>query len=100
MPDALSSIGPEDLYSLPVVTGVSLSPSRASVAYVVTTMNREDDGYVGSIRVAPLDGTEPPRVYTRATARDLQPRWSPDGKRLLFISDREDKRQIWFIDTA
>jgi len=100
LPDALSSINPEDLYSLPVVTGVSLSPSGASVAYVVTTMNREDDGYVGSIRVAPVDGGEAPRIYTRSTSRDMQPRWSPDGKRLLFISDREDKRQIWFIDTA
>lgn len=85
---------------MPVVTGVSLSPSGKSVAYVVTTMNREDDGYVGSIRVAPLDRDDAPRIYTRATARDLQPRWSPDGKRLLFISDRGDRRQIWFIDEA
>ena len=94
------NITAEDLYSLPVVTGVSLSPSGKSVAYVVTTMNREDDGYVGSIRVAQLDDDDAPRIYTRASARDLQPRWSPDGKRLLFISDREDRRQIWFIDAG
>lgn len=68
------------------------------MAYVVTTMDGPDDAYVGSIRVASLREDWPPHVYTRATARDAQPRWSPDGRRLLFISDRGERRQVWFID--
>lgn len=92
------SITPEDLYLLPVVTGASVSPKGSSVAYVVTMMNGPDDSYVGSIRVASLQEDWPPHVYTRATARDLQPRWSPTDRRLLFISDRGERRQVWFID--
>ena len=92
------SIKPEDLYSLPVVTGASVSPKGSSVAYVVTTMNGPDDSYVGSIHVASLQEDWPPHVYTRTSARDMQPRWSPDGKRLLFTSDRGERRQLWFID--
>ena len=100
MPDPHASITPEDLYSLPVVTGVCLNPSGTCVAYAVTTMNREDDAYVGSIRVATLGDKGGSRLYTRGSARDMQPRWSPDGNRLLFISDRGDRRQIWLIDAG
>jgi len=98
--DQLSGISPADLYSLPVVSGVSVHPSGRSAAYVVTTMNREDDAYVGSIRVAALHDDGGSRIYTRGTARDLQPRWSPQGDRFLFVSDRGDSRQIWLMEAG
>jgi dipeptidyl aminopeptidase/acylaminoacyl peptidase len=91
------TIVPEDLFTLPLVHGAVLSDDARRVAYVVTTMNAEDDAYVGSIRVADVAGGAM-RVYTRQSARDAQPRFSPDGRRLLFLSDRGDRRQVWFID--
>lgn len=100
MADTRPSIVPEDLFTLPVVTGVSVHPDGDKVAYAVTTMDREDDVYVGSIRVAALTVDAPASIYTRSTARDLQPRWSPDGKRLIFISDRGDRRQIWLMEAG
>jgi dipeptidyl aminopeptidase/acylaminoacyl peptidase len=87
----------DDLYSLPLVHGVALDAAGARAVYAVTTMNADDDGYVGSIRVISL-ATSEIRTYTRGTARDTQPRFSPDGSRLLFLSDRGERRQVWLID--
>src|SRR5579863_978679 len=91
------SLAPEDLTTLPIVGGGSLSPDGTRVAYTVTTMNAVDDSYLGSIRVTSLSGGKA-TIYTRGTSRDAQPRWSPDGKRLLFISDRGERRQVWLLE--
>lgn len=42
------------------------------------------------------DGTDP-RAITDATSLDTKPVWMPDGKRLLFISDRGGSSDIWSI---
>jgi len=90
-------LSPEDLFALPVVNGISLDLRGERAAYAVTTMNPDDDGYVGGIRVVSLtDATV--RSYTRGATRDAQPRFSPDGKLLSFISDRSGRRQIWLLD--
>jgi len=90
-------LSPEDLFALPVVNGVALDPSGDRAAYAVTTMNADDDGYVGAIRVVSVaDGSV--RAYTRGAARDAQPRFSPDGRQLSFVSDRSGRRQIWLME--
>src|SRR5690348_13622211 len=89
-------LSPEDLLSLPVVSGVCADPRGERVAYTVTTM-QPDDGYVGSIRVVST-GDRSTRIYTRGSARDSAPRFASDGKRLLFLSDRSGRRQVWLLD--
>ena len=42
-------------------------------------------------------GPAPPRQLTFAPARDRSPRWSPDGRRLYFVSDRGDLSQLWVL---
>jgi dipeptidyl aminopeptidase/acylaminoacyl peptidase len=79
------------------VNGISLDARGERAAFAVTTMSADDDGYVGSIRIVSLaDGFV--RAYTRGAARDGQPRFSSDGRRLLFLSDRSGRRQIWLLD--
>ncbi len=34
---------------------------------------------------------------TRGPAFDSQPRWSPDGKQIVFLSDRDGSENIWLI---
>ena len=46
------------------------------------------DGYASAIWTAPTDGMEPARQLTLGARRDLQARWSPDGRQLAFLSDR------------
>jgi eukaryotic-like serine/threonine-protein kinase len=40
------------------------------------------------------DGTNP-RQLTNDSAKDRYPRWSPDGQRLAFFTDRTGKYEVW-----
>jgi dipeptidyl aminopeptidase/acylaminoacyl peptidase len=40
-----------------------------------------------------------PRQLTGGVKNDSNPAWAPDSRRLLFLSDREEKNQLWLIDT-
>src|SRR5207245_2113599 len=49
--------------------------------------------------LATADGKSPPRQLTAATKSDRHPRWSPDGKWILFESSRSGASQLWLINT-
>ena len=78
---------PRRLISLP--TGgqgsFAFSPDNRYVAF--TQRSRESGAY--NIFIAPLDGSAAPVNVTRLNAFHVQPTWSPDGKYLFFISDRD-----------
>ncbi|HEU5433170.1 MAG TPA: S9 family peptidase, partial [Thermomicrobiales bacterium] len=70
-----------------------ISPDGARVAYVVTRLDREADDYRAALWLAPLAGGEPAQL-TSGAARDSEPRWSPDGTRLAFVSNRPYERTV------
>jgi len=54
---------------------------------------------LGDIYVVPIaGGTAPARRLTSGPAFDMQPRFSPDGKRIAITSDRDGLWNIWTID--
>jgi len=56
-----------------------------------------------SLRELPLHGEQaapPARALTRAGAEDRQPAYSPDGRRLVFSSNRTGNLDLWLLDTA
>ena len=84
---------PEDLTRLSPVTDPQLSPDGRRIAFVVTTLSEDRDEYLANIWVADLDGGAP-RRFTAGPRRDLEPRWSPDGTRLAFLSERTPREKL------
>ncbi len=91
----------DDLFQICLVGDPQISPDGEHVAYVVTELDKKENAYKAAIWIVPLAGGEPRRL-TSGKHRDGQPRWSPDGTRLAFTSDRklgdDLKGQIWTID--
>jgi len=92
---------PDDVFELAWVSDPRLSPDGVLVAYCVTTLDRDRNRYLSTIFVGPADGSQPPRNLTSGEGIDNQPRWSPDGHRLAFVSDRAGgSRQLYVVAAA
>ncbi len=52
---------------------------------------------LGDIYTMPATGGKA-TALTRGIAFDVKPRFSPDGKKILFISDRSGADNVWYID--
>jgi dipeptidyl aminopeptidase/acylaminoacyl peptidase len=89
----------DDLMALGRVSDPQISPDGKSVAYVVTRYDKEKNTGNSDIWMVPSAGGEP-RQLTRDEKRDNNPRWSPDGKKIAFISGREGGAQVWIADIA
>ena len=89
-------IAADDLFAIQLVSDPRLSPDGQRVAYVVTRLDRDADDYRSAIWLAPLEGGEPIQL-TSGVARDSTPRWSPDGKYLLFLRAIEKNAKDFLI---
>jgi dipeptidyl aminopeptidase/acylaminoacyl peptidase len=80
---------PEDVFALTSVGDPRLSPDGRRVAYVVSRTDGEANAYRTAIWLATPDGSEEPRQLTSGERNDGSPRWSPDGRWLAFVSNRD-----------
>jgi dipeptidyl aminopeptidase/acylaminoacyl peptidase len=92
---------PQDLTRIRFVSDPQISPDGRCVAFVVTTLSEERDEYLANIWIVDTAGGEP-RRFTTGAKRDTAPRWSPDGTRLAFLSDRPPNRkaQLYVMPAA
>src|SRR5947208_2876108 len=89
----------EDYIALKSVSDPQLSPDGKWVAYTVATPSLEDNRNVSRVWVAEV-ATGKSRQQTGGPGSDRQPRWSPDGKTLAFISTRDSGAQVWVLPIA
>lgn len=85
-----------DLISIGRVSDPQISPDGKLVAFVITYYSTETNRGDSDIWVVPFSGGEP-RKLTNSKGADFHPRFSPDGKRLAFISTRSGKPQVWVL---
>jgi dipeptidyl aminopeptidase/acylaminoacyl peptidase len=93
----------DDLWALNEIGSIALSPDGRRVAYVVHTDDKAKNETHSAIWLLHLDeqggAIGAPRQLTSGMKHDNGPVWSPDSRRLLFLSDREGGNQLWLIDT-
>jgi dipeptidyl aminopeptidase/acylaminoacyl peptidase len=88
------------------VGGFTVSPDGRRVAYAVSTPDVAANASRSAIWMVSLDdssrepGGAQPRRVTAGEKQDTDPRFSPDGRRLAFLSNRGGSSQIWLMDFA
>ena len=88
----------EDVLTLKAVGDPQLSPDGRWIAYVVTSPDTVENAVTSAVWLVRADGSAPARRLTAGKKRDSSPRWSPDGSRLTFVSNRDERPQLWSID--
>ena len=78
----------EDINQLVWTSDPQLSPDGSQIAYVVTRVDEDRNRYRSRVWLVPSDGSAPPRPVSAGEENDASPRWSPDGRLLLFTSTR------------
>jgi dipeptidyl aminopeptidase/acylaminoacyl peptidase len=82
------AITEKDLWDFVWIGDPQVSPDGSHVAFVRVTVNEKKEGYNTSIWSVPTAGGAAPRQLTKGD-HDSTPRWSPDGKFLLFLRSTE-----------
>jgi dipeptidyl aminopeptidase/acylaminoacyl peptidase len=75
-----------------------ISPDGKWVTFTVQTVDVAANKKPSQIWMAPLAGGTP-RQITHDGEANQRARWSPDSKRIAYISDRSGSSQIWLMDT-
>ena len=87
---------PADLWAMVRLGDPQPSPDGRQVAFITRTYSLETNGSASSLWIVAASGGDPKRL-TRSQVHDWSPRWLPDSKTLLFLSDRDGSSQIWAL---
>jgi len=91
----------DDIFRIKNVSDPQLSPDGGWVAYVVSSIDVKADRSSSDIWLVSYDGNTHRQITFTTTESENQPRWSPDGKYLSFVSSRPGQNrgsQIWLLD--
>src|SRR5882672_1577400 len=92
---ASDRLTPAQTLNLQNISDLHFSPDGQLVAFVVTEPVK---GTTRARHIWLLDvKTKTVRQFTNSVKAEDSPRWSPDGKRLAFLSNRDEFRQIYLI---
>ena len=89
----------DELVRVARVGAFSVSPDGRFLACAVATADVEENRMRSGIWMLPAAGGEA-RKMTSGEKHDSDPKFSPDGTKLAFLSNRDGGSQIWVLDLS
>jgi dipeptidyl aminopeptidase/acylaminoacyl peptidase len=91
-------IGVDDLFGVREAHDPQISPDSRFVAYTVTSTSLKDDKSETRIFMVPMGGGDAVALTAPGVSSE-HPRWSPDGRYLAFLSERnEGRKQVYLLN--
>jgi len=99
--ELFTHLEPLDIFRGQVASDPQISLDGKRIVYVRQSADMASDRRVSNLWMVNFDGTDH-RALTTGAYGDSSPRWSPDGTRLAFLSDRDGKPQLYvrWMDTG
>ena len=93
-----TKITPQQALNLRRIADLRFSPDGARLAFTVSEPPKDTTNptHIWILNVA----TKQVRQFTYSEKSENSPRWSPDGKFLAFLSNRDEDRQIYLLSSS
>jgi dipeptidyl aminopeptidase/acylaminoacyl peptidase len=89
----------EDLFRIKRVGDPQLSPDGQWITYVVTEVDKQANRTNSDIWIMAFNGRDVKKLVS-SPKHDRHPRWSPDGKWIVFESNRDESFQIYRVNVS
>lgn len=95
---AARPLSPDDWYRFKDVSTLKMAPDGAAVAYLVTSYDKKSDESRNALWLVDWSGKDPVQLTRDESVSE--PRFSPDGRYLSFLSERPagSTAQLWVLD--
>jgi dipeptidyl aminopeptidase/acylaminoacyl peptidase len=98
-PSPKHPVNPDDVYALAGISSLEVSPDGKTLAYVIERADRNEDSFRHELWLTDASGQNARRVCSKETDC-IEPKFSPDGKRLAYLSDADETQQLWVARVA
>ena len=89
----------DDLFRMKLINSPEISPDGEKIIFTYKWTELKENTYYSNFYIADLknDTVYP---FTSGEHNDSYPLWSPDGKNIIFRSDRHKKKGLWIIPSG
>ena len=95
----MTTLTTDHLFELHSVTNPLFSPSNEEALFTRTKIDKEDNKYYANLFHIHLE-TKEVTQWTFGKERISNITWSPDGKRVAFLSNRNEKNQLYILNNS